>query len=133
MGITRHCQSECILLRSVHSNAQAAQAVPACLPSRLSWFVACGLQGPECVGWCGGAGQKGGLLSREAVQEALAACSLVTVLVQLMSDAALQPLEPTFRSGPTSTPASSCQRCKRLCPFLDMRTQLDGCVWKLHA
>ncbi len=44
-----------------------------------------------------GAGQKGGLLSREALSEALACSSLITVLVQTMGDAALQPLEPTLR------------------------------------
>ncbi|BDA43024.1 Importin-11 [Coccomyxa sp. Obi] len=43
-------------------------------------------------------GQKGGLLSREALSEALASSSLITVLVQTMGDAALQPLEPTLRA-----------------------------------
>lgn len=43
-----------------------------------------------CVG-------KAGRLSPEGLQEALAASSLITVLVQLMGDAALQALEPILR------------------------------------
>ncbi|EIE26982.1 ARM repeat-containing protein [Coccomyxa subellipsoidea C-169] len=43
-------------------------------------------------------GQRGGLLSREAMGEALAGSSLITVLVQLLGDAALQPLEPSLRA-----------------------------------
>lgn len=59
-----------------------------------------------------GAGQKGGLLSREALSEALACSSLITVLVQTMGDAALQPLEPTLRYDYSSagTPLCKC-RC----------------------
>jgi hypothetical protein len=40
---------------------------------------------------------KGGRLSPEGLQEALAASSLITILVQLMGEASLQALEPIFR------------------------------------
>lgn len=54
-------------------------------------------KGSEPSGPCVDAGQRGGLLSREAMQEALAGSSLIAVLVQLLGDAALQPLEPSLR------------------------------------
>ncbi len=67
------------------------------------------------------AGQTGGLLSREALSEALACSSLITVLVQTMGDAALQPLEPTLRYAVLAP------------PFDASGSQREGCCVIVHA